>query len=172
MLFQTMIVVGSGDLSEPNSTFGVNSAEYMVKGQQLTHSNVIRGRRRRQEAGPVADRLQLAATTRLSIPVALSTDPRNHFTENVGTAAACPLSQWPETLGLAAIGSAELVPRPLVRRGSGGNALEVPLEVGTVECHQVFRTGFLTMREATGRRSSGLWDSTRGCSRVTVPLRR
>jgi beta-glucosidase len=46
------------------------------------------------------------------IPVTLSTDPRNHFTENVGTAASAgAFSQWPETLGFAAIGSAELVER-------------------------------------------------------------
>jgi beta-glucosidase len=51
-----------------------------------------------------------ASRTRLGIPVTLSTDPRNHFTDNVGTAArAGAFSQWPETLGLAAIGSVELV---------------------------------------------------------------
>ena len=36
MLFQTMIVVGSGDLAEPNSTFGVESAEHMINNQLLT----------------------------------------------------------------------------------------------------------------------------------------
>ena len=30
MLFQTMIVVGSGDLSEPNSAFKVQSAQHMI----------------------------------------------------------------------------------------------------------------------------------------------
>jgi beta-glucosidase len=113
MLFQTMIVVGSGDLSERSSTFRVQSAEYMISNQLLTHFNVVRAA---DDAWALADwhnRLQaLAASTRLGIPITLSTDPRNHFTENVGTAAtAGSFSQWPETLGLAAIGSSELVER-------------------------------------------------------------
>ena len=111
MLFQTMIVVGSGDLSEPNSAFRVNSAEYMIKEQQLSHFNVVRAADDARTLAEWQNRLQkLAASTRLGIPVTLSTDPRHHFTENVGTAAAAgAFSQWPETLGLAAIGSAELV---------------------------------------------------------------
>ena len=111
MLFQTMIVVGSGDLSEPNSAFRVNSAEYMIKEQQLSHFNVVRAADDARMLAEWQNRLQkLAASTRLGIPVTLSTDPRHHFTENVGTAAAAgAFSQWPETLGLAAIGSAELV---------------------------------------------------------------
>jgi beta-glucosidase len=42
MLFQTMIVVGSGDLSASSSAFGVSSAEHMIKDQLLTHFNVVR----------------------------------------------------------------------------------------------------------------------------------
>jgi beta-glucosidase len=113
MLFQTMIVVGSGDLAERNSAFRVESAEHMINNQLLTHFNVVRAA---DDASALADwhnRLQeLAANTRLGIPITLSTDPRNHFTENVGTAAtAGTFSQWPETLGLAAVGSSELVER-------------------------------------------------------------
>ena len=111
ILFQTMIVVGSGDLAEPNSAFRANSAEYMIKEQQLSHFNVVRAADDARTLAKWQNRLQkLAASTRLGIPVTLSTDPRHHFTENVGTAAAAgAFSQWPETLGLAAIGSAELV---------------------------------------------------------------
>jgi beta-glucosidase len=113
MLFQTMIMVGSGDLSEPNSRYGVNSPEYMIKEQKLSHFNVIRAADDAETLAEWQNELQkLAASTRLGIPVTLSTDPRHHFTENVGTAAAAgAFSQWPETLGLAAIGSAELVQR-------------------------------------------------------------
>jgi hypothetical protein len=81
MLFQTMIVVGSGDLAEPNSAFGVQSAKHMINNQQLNHFNVVRAV---DDARALADwhnRLQrLAASTRLGIPITLSTDPRNHFT--------------------------------------------------------------------------------------------
>jgi beta-glucosidase len=113
MLFQTMIVVGSGDLAERSSTFGVQSAEHMIINQLLTHFNLVRAADNAPALADWHNRLQeLAASTRLGIPVTLSTDPRNHFTENVGTASkAGSFSQWPETLGFAAIGSAELVER-------------------------------------------------------------
>jgi beta-glucosidase len=113
VLFQTMIVVGSGDLAERSLSFGVHNAEYMIKTQLLNHFNVIRAP---DDAAALAEwhnQLQsLAASTRLGIPITLSTDPRHHFTEHAGTAAlAGAFSQWPETLGFAAIGSAELVER-------------------------------------------------------------
>ena len=55
---------------------------------------------------------ELAASTRLGIPVTLSTDPRHSFSDNPGAAImAGPFSQWPETMGLAAIGDEELVER-------------------------------------------------------------
>jgi beta-glucosidase len=111
MLFQTMIVVGSGDLAEPNSAFGIESAEHMINTQALSHFNLVRTAEDARALAEWHNRLQsLAANTRLGIPITLSTDPRHHFTENTGTAAtAGAFSQWPETLGFAAIGSAELV---------------------------------------------------------------
>ncbi|MCS3455812.1 beta-glucosidase [Aeromonas sp. BIGb0405] len=47
----------------------------------------------------------------LGIPLTISTDPRNHFTHdpNATSIGAGAFSQWPETLGLAAIGDAALV---------------------------------------------------------------
>jgi beta-glucosidase len=113
MLFQTMIVIGSGDLSEPSSTFGIESAEHMINTQALSHFNLVRTAEDARGLAEWHNRLQsLAANTRLGIPITLSTDPRHHFTENTGTAAMSgAFSQWPETLGFAAIGSAELVER-------------------------------------------------------------
>ncbi len=53
---------------------------------------------------------EMAAATRLGIPVTLSTDPRHAFTDNVGASFnAGAFSAWPEALGLAAIGDPELV---------------------------------------------------------------
>jgi beta-glucosidase len=44
------------------------------------------------------------------VPIALSSAPRHHFTDNPGTSfLAGAFSQWPETLGLAALRSPELV---------------------------------------------------------------
>lgn len=55
---------------------------------------------------------KMAEQTRLGIPATISTDPRNHFQVTVGASSASGgFSQWPETLGLAAIGDEKLVER-------------------------------------------------------------
>ena len=55
---------------------------------------------------------QLAEGTRLGIPLTISTDPRHHFQYVLGaTVTEGKFSQWPEALGLAAIGDAALVRR-------------------------------------------------------------
>jgi beta-glucosidase len=59
------------------------------------------------------NRLQeLAEGTRLGIPVTISSDPRHAFTNNPLTSfRAATFSQWPEPIGLAAIGDPALVER-------------------------------------------------------------
>jgi beta-glucosidase len=59
------------------------------------------------------NRLQeVAEGARLGIPLTISTDPRHHFQFTAGAAVApSGFSQWPEMLGLAAIGDAALVRR-------------------------------------------------------------
>lgn len=59
------------------------------------------------------NRLQeIAESTRLGIPLTISSDPRHHFQYVLGASVQSGrFSQWPETLGLAAIGSASLVRR-------------------------------------------------------------
>src|SRR5690606_28496835 len=55
---------------------------------------------------------QIAARTRLGIPVTFSSDPRHHFQAIVGASqAAGQFTQWPEALGLGAIGDAQTVRR-------------------------------------------------------------
>ncbi|OYU70822.1 MAG: beta-glucosidase [Alphaproteobacteria bacterium PA2] len=52
----------------------------------------------------------IAARGRLGIPLVVSTDPRHHFLSIIGASdVAFGFSQWPETLGLGAIGDRELV---------------------------------------------------------------
>jgi beta-glucosidase len=67
----------------------------------MTHFNLLAERRRRRErshAGTTAWWSQ-AASTRLGIPVTISTDPRHSFTENLGAAMLSgPFSQWPDAL--------------------------------------------------------------------------
>ncbi len=55
---------------------------------------------------------RVAAQGRLGIPLLLSTDPRNHFAVGHGMSIdAAQFTQWPETLGFAAIGDDDLVRR-------------------------------------------------------------
>jgi beta-glucosidase len=55
---------------------------------------------------------EIAEGTRLGIPVTISTDPRHHFQYTIGASVtAGRFSQWPEPLGFAAIGDADLVRR-------------------------------------------------------------
>jgi beta-glucosidase len=55
---------------------------------------------------------RIAETTRLGIPLTISTDPRNHFQNVVGaTVQTNRFSQWPEPLGFAAIGDTALTRR-------------------------------------------------------------
>lgn len=111
LLFHSMITVG--DLETPSAVFGIPSAREVVIERHMTHFNVAGGAPTGRELAEWHNSLQrLAASTRLGIPVTLSSDPRHSFSENPGAAIlAGPFSQWPETLGLAAIGDAELVER-------------------------------------------------------------
>lgn len=112
LLFHTMLAPGAGgQFASPDSPFGSPGASEYVSQRHMNHFNVIGSSVSAREMAVWHNRLQdLAAQTRLGIPVTLSTDPRHAFTENPGAAfAAGPFSQWPEPLGLAAIRDAELV---------------------------------------------------------------
>ncbi len=111
-LFHAMTTLGDqGELADdPQRAFGGHTVRQMVAEKGMTHFNLI-GVATAREMAEWHNRVQeLAAATRLGIPVTLSTDPRHAFTDNPGTGmAAGPFSEWPESLGLAAIGDPELV---------------------------------------------------------------
>ena len=110
LFFQTMIIIDeNGHLTEPN--FGAPSTQEFIVGKHMTHFNVFGTPATARHMAEWHNKLQsLAASTRLGIPVTLSTDPRHSFTENPGTAMmAGVFSEWPEPLGLAAIGDENLV---------------------------------------------------------------
>jgi len=55
---------------------------------------------------------EIAERTRLGIPVTVSTDPRHHFQSVLGASITeGQFSQWPETLGFAALGDTALMKR-------------------------------------------------------------
>ena len=107
LFFQTMITIGEGgELADVDPMFGTPSTEEYVIGRGLTHFNVLGAAPTGRQMAEWHNRLQeLAATTRLGIPVTISTDPRHSFSDNpLAGMMAGPFSSWPEAIGLAAIG--------------------------------------------------------------------
>jgi beta-glucosidase len=82
----------------------VPNALKLVSDQHISHFNLF--------AVPAPDTLaiwynsmqQFAEKTRLGIPLTIASDPRNHFSASIFAMTANSFSQWPEPLGLAAIG--------------------------------------------------------------------
>ncbi|MEU6282748.1 glycoside hydrolase family 3 N-terminal domain-containing protein [Streptomyces sp. NPDC047028] len=125
LLFQTMIAINpDGTLVDPEPGAPDDdpmraSTSAMVTGKLMNHFNLFGAAAPRRMA-EWNNRLQdLAATTRLGIPVTVSTDPRHGFVDNPAASAHTEgFSLWPEPPGLAAIGDEELVRRhaDIVRR--------------------------------------------------------
>ena len=113
LLFHTMLGVNlDGTLAEGPDPMGRLGTSEMVVDRHINHFN-LHALPAARLAAEWQNRLQeLAEDTRLGIPVTLSSDPRHAFTHDVLTAArAAGSSQWPEPIGLAAIGDPELVLR-------------------------------------------------------------
>lgn len=113
-LFHNMISMGpDGTLSTGNPAFGIPATDELVKTKLMTHLNIVGPINDARAAAEWHNRLQrLALSTRLGIPITVSSDPRNHFIDNVGTSSnAGSFSQWPEALGLAALRSPALIRR-------------------------------------------------------------
>jgi beta-glucosidase len=111
LLFHTMLPMNpDGTLIEGQSQFGPLSTSDLILNRLMNHFNVLAGTQPRQMA-EWHNRLQeLAESTRLGIPITIATDPRHAFSNNPLTSfMASSFSQWPEPLGLAAIGDPALV---------------------------------------------------------------
>jgi beta-glucosidase len=110
LFFDGVVINPDGSLGEkPGTQGGGGVAVNKIEQQKMNHFNLWEI----PEVAAVAkwhNRLQqYAEGTRLGIPVTIASDPRNHFSKNIFAMAAAGFSQWCETLGLAAIGDAELV---------------------------------------------------------------
>ncbi|MGZ0199537.1 glycoside hydrolase family 3 N-terminal domain-containing protein [Streptomyces sp. RM1] len=113
-MFHTAIVVGEdGELTDGEPGLGIDSTQHMVGELGLTHFNLLGAATDSRTLAQWHNRLQrLALSTRLGIPITLSTDPRHHFKDNpLASAMAGAFSQWPEPIGLAALRSPDLVTR-------------------------------------------------------------
>jgi beta-glucosidase len=87
----------------------VSNALKPINEQHITHFNLF--------GVPSPDTLaiwynsmqQYAEKTRLGIPITIASDPRNHFSSSIFAMTANSFSQWPEPLGLAAIGDVKVM---------------------------------------------------------------
>ncbi|OTB01180.1 glycoside hydrolase family 3 protein [Hypoxylon sp. CI-4A] len=111
-MFHAMLYQGpNGTLDEGSGEGRRNSTDFMIGDQFLTHFNLVGVVTDARQVAEFYNRVQQRALeTRLGIPITLSSDPRHAFTENLGTGFnSGRFSQWPETLGLAALRDASLV---------------------------------------------------------------
>ncbi|OPX12478.1 glycoside hydrolase family 3 protein [Mycobacterium sp. AT1] len=108
LFFHTL--VGVGDPDQPHPMFGFPAVTELID-SGITHFNILGSAPDGRQFAKWHNQIQRIALERpLGIPVTFSTDPRHHFTDNPLTQMmAGPFSQWPEMLGLAAIGSEQLV---------------------------------------------------------------
>lgn len=114
LLFHPMITPApGGSVTEtPASIAPEDPADVRITGRLISHFNVMQLRSPR-EAARWHNRLQeLATSTRLGIPVTLSTDPRHTASSVPGASLhSGEFSQWPEPAGFAAIGDPRTVER-------------------------------------------------------------
>ena len=110
LMFQTVIEAGDdGSLVESLGAISKSPTTLVVQGKRINHFNVHRLPTPRLAARWHNALQRLAQGTPLGIPVTVSTDPRHAFHENSGTSfAAGHFSQWPDMLGMAAIGDVDL----------------------------------------------------------------
>src|SRR3954454_5755526 len=110
LLFHT--IIGVGEPGEHDTPAGISpfSTRELVADRLINHLNLHQLPTARETARWQNAVQELAEQTPHGIPVTFSSDPRHAFTENSGVSfAAGAMSQWPEPLGLGAIGDAELV---------------------------------------------------------------
>jgi len=87
------------------------TAEQLIAEKKMNHFNLwqVPGIKAFAEG---TNAIQKAAeNSRLGIPVTIASDPRHYFSNNIFAMASNKFSQWPEQLGLAAIGDEKLVRR-------------------------------------------------------------
>jgi beta-glucosidase len=110
LLFHTIMGVGTPGAHDERGMGGSDTVRDLVTGKLVSHFNVHQLPPPRETARWQNAMQELAEGTPHGIPITFSSDPRHAFTENAGMAfAAGAMSQWPEPLGLGAIGDPELV---------------------------------------------------------------
>lgn len=111
LMFQTVIEAGGdGTVKEAPGDISKSGTSDVVLRKHLTHFNVHALDDARMAARWHNALQAIAEQAPHGIPVTISTDPRHAFIENAGASfAAKAFSQWPESLGLAALRDPALV---------------------------------------------------------------
>ena len=110
MMFQPMTFISPDGAFDADMRFFGRSSLGELAGKHINHFGLVGASGARETAAWVNQLQALAASSRLGIPITLSSDPRHGFSSNPGAFTATPaFSQWPEPPGLAAIGDAQLV---------------------------------------------------------------
>ena len=111
LMFHTMIAMNDdGSMVEkPGPMSPIPTSELIAK-RLMNHFNVLQATDPRPMAVWYNSLQKLAERTRLGIPVTISSDPRHAFSNNPAAAMMTgAFSQWPEQIGLGAIGDPDLV---------------------------------------------------------------
>jgi beta-glucosidase len=111
MFHPPIAVPDDGTLAEEPTPFAPEPTSELVVGRGINTFNVFQLPGPREVATWHNRLQQLAAETRLGIPVTISSDPRHSFATGAATFAGAGLSQWPEPIGLAAARDDELTRR-------------------------------------------------------------
>ena len=111
LMFHTVIEAGrDGSLLETPGAISKSPTSTVVLDKAMNHFNVHHLPEPRLAARWNNALQELAESTPHGIPVTVSSDPRHAFVENSGVSfSAAHLSQWPEPLGLGAIGDPHVV---------------------------------------------------------------
>lgn len=119
LLLHPMIMIGDEPDPDASAGFGGPTFRQLIVDHGIRFFCLGRIPSPDRTAAFLAELQAIARSSGSRLPAVFSTDPRHGFMQNDGAAhAAAGLSQWPENLGLGAIGDAELVRRyaDIVRR--------------------------------------------------------
>jgi beta-glucosidase len=113
MFHDIVAMLPGGQLMRSGNPFGRPDTEVAVRELRLNHFNLAGQVDSVRDLVAWHNRVQeLALATGPGIPVTISTDPRHAFSNNPGTEAlAGAFSQWPQSLGFAALRDPDLVHR-------------------------------------------------------------
>ena len=113
MFHDIVAMMPGGQLMGADNPFGRPATEAAIREMRLNHFNLAGGVDNVRDLVGWHNRVQeLALATGAGIPVTVSTDPRHSFSNNPGTESlAGAFSQWPQSLGFAALGDVNLVQR-------------------------------------------------------------